>query len=219
MIKQPCGGARSFFVWLCLACSLAPSEALAVLPWGTQIGGYHLTPGAPAVFAFSNGRWEWYPERLSGHGKKWQCVEFVNRFYAEAFGMDIEGGDARYYYQRAASKGLEAFSNGSAASIQPGDVLCSEGPPYGHVAIVRSVEPDGLHIVQQNWFNDARDLNTVLSLSVRDGRTHVGGFGYRHPICGWLRAPAAVRPDRRIMPVDAQPPAATGGRPTARPQA
>jgi surface antigen len=200
--------AAKLVLCLCLL-ALAPSPALAVLPWGSVIGGYQTSAGFAPVVAYSNGNWEWYPTRLSGHGKKWQCVEYVNRFYAQAYGLGIEGGDAKNYYSRAAAKGLLAFPNDSAVPPQPGDILCSEGPPYGHVAVVRSVEAEGVHIIQQNWFNDERDLDMVLPLTLKGGLYHLGGFGPKHPICGWLRAPQASTPDdQRVLEVNNAPPAA-----------
>jgi len=198
--------AKAFF---CLAIvvqlTVLAGPAAAVDPWGTVLGAYKAAPGSSPVTAFSNGNWEWYPDRLSGHGKKWQCVEFVNRFYAAVYGLAIEGGDAKYYFQRATNKGLIACPNGSMAPPQPGDILCSEGPPYGHVAIVRAVSPEGLHIIQQNWFNDERDLDMVLSLKMEGGRYFVGNFGPKHPICGWLRSPQAGEPGKFVVPVKATP--------------
>jgi surface antigen len=189
-------------ICLCLLV-LSPSQAAAVLPWGALIGGYQSCPEAPAVAAFSNGHWEWYPSRLSGHGKKWQCVEYVNRFYAEVYGLKIEGGDAKHYFRRAAAKGLLAFPNGQAAPPEPGDILCSEGGPWGHVAIVRSVGEGEVHIIQQNWFNDERDLDMILPLTLKDGLYRVGGFAPSHPVCGWLRAPCPE--DRQVVPASVSP--------------
>lgn len=191
------------------ACLLAAQAAQAVMPWGTPIGACQTSPDAPQVAAFSNGNWEWHPDRLSGHGKKWQCVEYVNRFYAEVYGLDIEGGDAKHYFERAALKGLVAIPNGAEAPPQPGDILCSEGPPYGHVAIVRALTPEGVRIVQQNWYNDERDADMLLPLKVEGGRYWVGGFGPKHPIQGWLRPPQTAGPgDQRVVPVGAPAPAA-----------
>jgi surface antigen len=197
---------RAILFSLCLLAASWPPQASAVLPWGSPIGTYHASGHAPAVAAFSNGQWEWYPDRLSGYGKKWQCVEYVNRYYAEVYGLKIEGGDAKYYFKRAAQKGLLAFPNDSAVPPRPGDILCSEGDPYGHVAIVRSVGKDCVHIVQQNWFNDERDLDMVLPCKVEGGRCHLGGFDPKHSICGWLRAPANALPgEQRVVPVMSKP--------------
>ena len=192
---------------LCLCALTQAAPASAVMPWGTPIGSYQVSRGAMPVVAFSNGQWEWFPDRLSGYGKKWQCVEFVNRYYAKVYGLHIEGGDAKNYFRRAALKGLVAIPNGSETPPQPGDIVCSEGPPYGHVAVVRLVAEDGVHIVQQNWFNDERDLDTILPLKVEGGRYWVGGFGPKHPVCGWLRAPLATTPsEQRVVPITTTPP-------------
>lgn len=187
-------------VLLCVL-ALAPSQAFAFQPWGTPLGSWRPASTTQPVDVYSNGNWEWYPERLSGHGKKWQCVEYVNRYYAAVYGMDIEGGDAKYYFKRAPEKGLLAFPNGGAVAPRVGDILCSEGGPFGHVAIVRSVGPDGIHIVQQNWYNDARDLDMVLPLTAKGSTYSLGAFAPSHPICGWLRAPrAAVPGDQQVSP-------------------
>ncbi len=208
-MQEPFSRAKKILVCLCLV-ALAPAPAWAFLPWGTPLGSWQLVPEAPSVIAFSNGNWEWYPRRLSGYGKKWQCVEFVNRVYAEVYGLNIEGGDAKHYFKRAAAKGLIAFPNGSSTPPQPGDIVCSEGEPYGHVALVRSVAEDGVHIIQQNWFNDERDLDMVLQLNVEGGHYRLEGFGADHPVCGWLRAPEALSPEeQRVVPVNSPPPPAT----------
>jgi len=204
MLKKP-SSLLGILVCLCL---LAPSAAQAVLPWGTPIGTCQTSPETSAVAAFSNGKWEWYPDRLSGYGKKWQCVEYVNRFYGEVYQLKIEGGDARYYFERATLKGLLAFPNGGAVPPQPGDIICSQGPPYGHVAVVRCVGPEGVHIIQQNWFNDERDLDMVLPLKAEGGGYWLGGFGPQHPVQGWLRPPqAAVPADQRVVPIESPAPA------------
>jgi surface antigen len=180
---------------VCLALlALRVPEASAVLPWGTPVGEWRLASTGEPIVAYSNGQWEWYPDRLTGHGKAWQCVEFVNRFYAQVYGLAIEGGDAKHYFRRAKRKGLIAFENGGPVPPRPGDILCSSGPPYGHVAIVKSVGEGEVRLIQQNWFNDGRDADMVLKLTVKDGLYHVSGFGPKHPLEGWLRPPEGVEP-------------------------
>jgi len=192
---------------ICLALlSLSASEASAVLPWGTPVGEWSLASTDAPIVAYSNGRWEWYPDRLTGFGKAWQCVELVNRFYAQVYGLEIEGGDAKHYFRRAKRKGLIAYDNGGPVPPRPGDILCSQGPPYGHVAIVKSVGPDEVRIIQQNWYNDGRDADMSLKLTVKDGLYHVAGFGPKHPMQGWLRPPDGVEPRQTpILPAPGEP--------------
>ena len=76
-------------------------------------------------------------------GMKWQCVEYVNRYYYSIYGLDLKStgiyGNANHYFSNATSAGLNAYSNGSTTPPQVGDIICSNGGIYGHVGIIREV--------------------------------------------------------------------------------
>jgi surface antigen len=95
-------------------------------------------------------------------GLKWQCVEFVKRYYYEYLQhkMPDSYGHAKDFFNKALADGsmnktrnLIQFTNGSKVAPQPNDLLVFDGHtlnPYGHVAIVSNVLADKIEIVQQN---------------------------------------------------------------------
>lgn len=134
-------------------------------------------------------------------GIKYQCVEFVKRYYSEHLGhrMPDSYGHAKDFFDPAIPDGarnprrnLLQFTNGSSSQPQPDDLLVF-GPSllnrYGHVAIVSAVTERGLEIVQQNPGPFAPSRRT-LALVPESGR-------WRCPVArvrGWLRVdrPAAT---------------------------
>ena len=123
-------------------------------------------------------------------GIRWQCVEFVNRYYWQTYGVDINQQprtNANGYYTNAIQKGLISYENGLEPP-QPGDIIVSEGGGYGHVAIVRIVLASYITVTQQNYCENKGDLEFTLS---RDGNK-IGSFGggKSYPIKGWLRLPS-----------------------------
>jgi len=128
-------------------------------------------------------------------GIKWQCVEYVRRYYLSVYDLDLASrhrGDANTWYANAAAMGLNSYPNGGDITPQVGDILVSDVKDYGHVAIVRSVSDGEVCTIQQNWYNNSNDTNKCLTLSVSDGKYTVGGFNDSYPIHGWLRAPKVI---------------------------
>ena len=95
-------------------------------------------------------------------GIKYQCVEFVKRYYYEHLNhkMPDSYGHAKQFFDAALSdgawntkRGLFQYANGSQSRPRPDDLLVF-GPSllnrYGHVAIVSAVNDTGVEIVQQN---------------------------------------------------------------------
>lgn len=89
----------------------------------------------------------------SGYGITWQCVEFVQRFWAKrGWGPNRWGADA---FQMFDSKPSNATSleNGAGTTPVPGDVLVFSQAkfwPYGHVALVTGVSSGFISFIQQN---------------------------------------------------------------------
>lgn len=127
-------------------------------------------------------------------GLKYQCVEFVKRYYYQRFGhkMPQDRGHAKDYFNAAipngafnAERGLAQFKNGD------GDVPVEEdlvvfGPwvfnRFGHVAIVSKVGADYIEVVQQNPgpFGPSRERYEILH--------EVGRIRIDSPrLLGWLR--------------------------------
>jgi hypothetical protein len=101
-------------------------------------------------------------------GLKYQCVEFVKRYYYEifnhkmpnAFGhakdlFDKSLGDKSYNKQR----GLMQYRNVREYKPMVNDILIYDGysgNPFGHVAIISNVTDNEIEIVQQNMGNQSR---------------------------------------------------------------
>lgn len=95
-------------------------------------------------------------------GLRYQCVEFVKRFYYEFYQhkMPDSYGNAKDFFDHTLSDGaynkkraLYQFRNGSQYKPKANDILIF-GPTsynsFGHIAIISSVKSDHIEIVQQN---------------------------------------------------------------------
>ncbi|MGH8498304.1 MAG: CHAP domain-containing protein [Methylococcales bacterium] len=124
------------------------------------------------------------------YGQKWQCVEFVKRFYEQVlhYRMPHVWGHAKDYFDDRVGhgelntrRGLLQFRN--RGDDYPGvhDILVFSDTQYGHVAIVTRVSSHCVEVVQQNIAG-----NPVESF----GLTQANGTFFVHtprtPL-GWLR--------------------------------
>jgi hypothetical protein len=120
-------------------------------------------------------------------GLKWQCVEFVNRYYLAVYNMNIRisGTNANQYYGTASQRGLVAYPNGGSTAPRVGDLFCMAGGSggYGHVAIIMEVASNYIKVGQQNGGGNA-PIGYSFSKS---GNTVTGWSGYT--VQGWLRRP------------------------------
>lgn len=126
-------------------------------------------------------------------GLKYQCVEFVKRYYLEHYHhrMPDSYGHAKDFFDAAVEDGalnkrraLLQFTNPSKSKPEVGDLMVLDGwggNPYGHVAIISKVEDGEVEVVQQNCgsTHDAFDLDLV------DGHWRVDN----KRVLGWLRMP------------------------------
>lgn len=125
-------------------------------------------------------------------GLKYQCVEFVKRYYFEhyhhrmpnAYGHAKSFFDAQYKDgQKNISRDLWQYTNPSASRPQVGDLVVMGGGKFGHVAIVSDVKTDEIEIIQQNpgRFSDSRIWINLYS--TEEGLWFID----KHSIVGWLR--------------------------------
>jgi surface antigen len=172
-----------FFVFVFM-----PFQFTKAVDFGIQVGQFN------GCVAYSNGSTTYYsglPNYAAGvyTGIKWQCVEYVQRYYYEQYGLNIKPffGNANSFFNQgnASAAGLQIYPNGGYESPQVGDILCSNGGTYGHVAIVREVTTNYIKVIQQNWLNHSGDNSFTLT---RNGNT-VNGFNSSYQINGWLRNP------------------------------
>jgi surface antigen len=129
-------------------------------------------------------------------GKKWQCVEYVQRYYKAIYNMNIKPafGNANTYYTNSnhSTVGLQKFVNGSVVP-QVGDILVSTGGAYGHVAIIRSVSSSSIGIIDQNFSAvSARSLT-------RSGNT-IGSFSSGYNVAGIVRKMSKAETPKLISP-------------------
>ncbi|MBI3235313.1 MAG: CHAP domain-containing protein [Bacteroidetes bacterium] len=95
-------------------------------------------------------------------GLKYQCVEFVKRYYYEYYNhkMPDSYGHAKDFFdantqdgQMNKSRDLTQYTNPSLSKPQIGDLVIFDGHisnQYGHVAIVSNVYENEVEIIQQN---------------------------------------------------------------------
>lgn len=130
------------------------------------------------------------------YGKKWQCVEYVKRFYGEVLGHQMPDGwgHAKSFFDESVpdggcnrTRGLLQYGNGSRTPPRPDDILVFNEGSLGHVAIVTEVRADSLEVIQQNVPGSTRE-----EFEFREEDGHI-----------WIRSP--YRPAgwlRRAEPVD-----------------
>lgn len=126
-------------------------------------------------------------------GLKYQCVEFVKRYYFEMFShkMPDSYGHAVDFFDRTLvdgdtnkARGLMQCSNPSAHKPAIHNILVFDGTlwnKYGHVAIVTEVSDDQLVIIQQNPgpFADSR---VTLKLIYQEDKWQIAN----DRVLGWL---------------------------------
>lgn len=126
------------------------------------------------------------------YGQKWQCIEFVKRFYYEArkHKMADGMGHAMTFFDEQLPhgglnqrRGLIQFRNGSEDKPRPEDLIVFTDTKYGHVAIITQVSAASLEIIQQNIMG-----NTRQSFNLMATNGHYFVTAPRKP-AGWLRSP------------------------------
>jgi surface antigen len=122
-------------------------------------------------------------------GGSFQCVAYVQKYYRDAFGIEIQSvGRAQELYNKAPQYGLYAHRNGGITSPQPGDILVfGHRNKVGHVAIVTGVIKEGVWIAEQNWGTSRITINGghPLPMLVENGAyTMPDRAGYY--VIGWV---------------------------------
>ena len=124
------------------------------------------------------------------YGQKWQCVEFIKRFYFEAHGhrMPDVMGHAKDFFDPALShrghntrRDMIQFANGADEPPSVDDLLVFRDTKFGHVAIVTSVSADRIEVIQQNMIGKTRQTFALLRKN--------GNYSVASPKspAGWLR--------------------------------
>ena len=110
-------------------------------------------------------------------GLKWQCVEYVKRFYYEIFDHKFPNsyGHAIDFFDPTIpngafndKRGLYQFKKIPGEIPKAGDILIFNSDrknPFGHVAIVTEVGVDGLQYIQQNVGRHSRGSVSIIMIS------------------------------------------------------
>jgi hypothetical protein len=123
------------------------------------------------------------------YGLKWQCVEYVKRFYyvIKHHKMPDVFGNAKDFFDPFVPQGglnqqreLIQYINGGNEKPKPDDILVFTNTRYGHVAIVTKVTANSIEVIQQN----EKDPRQVFTLTVNNHNFFVGTS--LKP-AGWLR--------------------------------
>ncbi len=127
-------------------------------------------------------------------GLKFQCVEFVKRYYYQHLNhkMPDSYGHAKDFFDRTLSDGqknrrrnLVQYSNPSQTKPETGDLVVFDGTvfnQYGHVAIVSKVTKRRVEIIQQNSGPNGKS-RVSFPLRRKDEKWEIG----EKRILGWLR--------------------------------
>lgn len=162
-------------------------------PIGTQIDALH---GVPVYFNGKSANVHGRHIAKNGYnlGLKWQCVEFVKRYYYTIYDHKFpsSGGNAKDFFDKSlrdkdynGKRGLLQIRNTREYPPQAGDILVYDGNednPYGHIAIISCVDDGTIEIVQQNWGKKTRH---TMNLVEYKGIYTVADFD----VLGWLRKP------------------------------
>jgi hypothetical protein len=127
-------------------------------------------------------------------GLKYQCVEFVKRYYYEYYHhkMPDTYGHAVSFFDTTLKDGaynikrdLYQYRNPGLSKPRSGDLLIftgTDGNPYGHVAIVCRVDASVIEVIQQNpGIGAPSRVNFDLGNNGKISRIH------HDRILGWLR--------------------------------
>ena len=180
------------------------SILLAIIAFGAFQGNKYLSKNSEFVFGqaidslngvevFYNGETGNVKGRttIDGYniGLKYQCVEFVKRYYYE-HRMPNSYGHAKSFFDPMVSdgktntaRGLRQFTNPSISKPQVGDLIVIDGGRFGHVAIVSEVADDEIEIIQQN---PGKRGNSRERIDL-EHRPNNNWYIDKSRIVGWLR--------------------------------
>lgn len=127
-------------------------------------------------------------------GLKYQCVEFVKRYYYEHLNhkMPDSYGHAKDFFDKTLFDGqineqrnLTQYTNPSKTIPKVDDLLVFKGTiynKYGHVAIISKVAENDIEIIQQNPGPNGPSRKTFI-VENKDGKWEIKD----ERILGWLR--------------------------------
>lgn len=179
-----------------LSASVATIFYANALRVGKVIDRYRDVPVYDNGLLFFRSHGKNYSEDGYYYGQKWQCVEFVKRFYrhAKSHAMPDVWGHAKSFFDESLPdgafnprRGLAQYRNGSMNGPRPDDLIVFTDTRYGHVAIVTQVSSNFLEVIQQNILAGPRQRYSLVV-----SNAHYFVTTPRRP-AGWLRmSPSAT---------------------------
>lgn len=146
-------------------------------------------------------------EKNTGTGEgPWQCVEYVKRFYAEVYGINLGpvGTALRAFEIWGKREDFEKYENGSSHFPTPDDILCFSGGNFGHVAIVTELGEEEIEIIEQNFSKDK--ARARIKVKIENGGYFISPRGRKgeYKVIGWLHYKGAPpsplkKPEKEIL--------------------
>lgn len=161
-------------------------------PVGSEIARYKKVPAYQNGDKVTQSHGKHYAKDGYYYGQKWQCVEYVKRFYHDALGHQMPSvwGNARDFFDPKVKhgelnplRGLVQYHNGGTNNPKPDDLIVFRNGSLGHVSIVTKVTHSTVEVIQQNVSGSP---TSVYALIRKNGTYTVGKD---HKPAGWLRVP------------------------------
>ena len=152
-------GALIYFIANNRAGEPTPFSAMINSSVGSEIARYKGVPAYQNGKQVTKSHGKHYAENGYYYGQKWQCVEYVKRFYHDALKHKMPNvwGHARDFFDPETghgeinqARGLVQYKNGGADKPRADDLLVFRNGNLGHVAIVTQVADDRVVVIQQN---------------------------------------------------------------------
>ena len=124
------------------------------------------------------------------YGRKWQCVEFIKRYYYDAHGHEMPNvwGNAKDFFDESLAhgelntdRGMTQFHNKNLMKPMVDDLLVWTNGRFGHVGVITEVHSDHIVVAQQNIRHGAMK---EIPLTNSAGFWSIAGDS---PPAGWLR--------------------------------
>ncbi len=167
--------------------------------WGQELGEFN---GVKAYFnagdTGNQGRHYSNERPQYDYGLKWQCVEYIRRYYKDVLSHEFgTKGHAEDYFDSTIAdgatnsiRGLTQYQNGSSRKPETGDLIVfwnnenNKSGGVGHVAIIASVSNDSVTIAQQNV---GTKFTESITLTKTSNNKWVLGKSISGFTKGWLR--------------------------------
>jgi hypothetical protein len=163
-------------------------------PCGTPLSTYKGIP------AYSNGEQQGSPQSCTDeesiYGRRFDSLEFIRRFFAEAQGVPLENwkSDPRDYVGTASDSGFLSYRNGAETQPAPDDLIVFEElpgqPGLPHLGIASRASGGLLDVIEQNGASEGTVSLTVVSTDGHYRVSPIGTADTGYKVIGWLRKPS-----------------------------